>query len=226
MRVLVQDLRYGFRVLAKTPAFTAIALLTLMLGIGATAAIFSVVDAVLIRPLPFRNPARLVSIFEDFSSLGFPRNTPAPFNYMQWKRQRNIFEDVAATTGSIYNLTASEGDPEKLEGERVTANLFSLLGVRPTLGRSFLPEEDTEGGPKAVLISRRLWKGRFGGDLSVVNKPILLNGEKYTVIGVMPAGFPFPRRIPISGLPPSSLHRNLLTEAVTTFRSLAGCAPA
>jgi putative ABC transport system permease protein len=192
--VLAQDLRYGLRILAKTPTFTAIALLTLMLGIGATAAIFSVVDAVLIRPLPFRNPDRLVSLFEDFSSMGFARNTPAAFNYVQWKAQHKVLEDVAATVGSVYNLTASDGDPEKLEGQRVTANLFSLLGVRPLLGRSFLPEEDRDGGPKAALISHRLWKRYFAGDPNLVNRPILLNGEKYTVVGVMPSGFAFPSK--------------------------------
>ncbi len=194
MSVLAQDLRYGLRVLAKTPGFAAIALLTLMLGIGATAAIFSVIDAVLIRPLPFRDPDRLVSLFEDFSSMGFPRNTPAPFNYMQWKAQRKTFEDVAAAVGSVYNLTASGGDPEKLEGQRVTANLFSMLGVRPLLGRLFLPEEDRDGGPKAVLISHRLWMARFGSDRNLVDRPILLNGEKCTVVGVMPSGFAFPSK--------------------------------
>ena len=194
MRVLAQDLRYGIRVLVKTPGFTVIALLTLMLGIGATAAVFSVVDAVLIRPLPFRNPDRLVSLFEDFSSLGFPRNTPAPFNYVQWKEQHDIFEDVAATTDGQYNLTASGGDPEKLDGQRVTANLFSLLGVHPLVGRSFLSEEDRDGGPHVAVISHRLWKRRFGGDLNLINRPILLNGDKFTVVGVMPSGFAFPSK--------------------------------
>jgi putative ABC transport system permease protein len=192
MRTLIQDLRYGLRLLARSPGFTAIALLTLMLGIGATAAIFSVVDAVLLRALPYREPQRLVSVFEDDSEIGFPRNTPAPGNYADWKAQTQIFEDAAASSGRIYNLTGDRGDPEKLDGAAVTQNLFSVLGTKPDLGRVFLPEEDRPGAVHVALIGHGLWMRRFGGDPSLVGRAILLNSEKYTVVGVMAAGFAYP----------------------------------
>jgi len=200
MRTFIQDLRYGLRLLARSPGFTAIALLTLTLGIGATAAIFSVVDAVLLRALPYREPQHLVSVFEDISQGGFPRNTPAPGNYADLEAQTRIFEDVAAAaTGGrwhVFNLTGEAGpgagDPEKLESASVTQNLFSVLGARPALGRVFLPEEDRRGGPRVVLVSHGLWMRRFAGDTGIVGRSIVLNGEKWTVIGVMPAGFAYP----------------------------------
>jgi len=200
MRTLIQDLRYGLRLLTRSPGFTAIALLTLTLGIGATAAIFSVVDAVLLRALPYRDPQRLVSVFEDASEGGFPRNTPAPGNYADWKAQTQIFEDAAAAaTGGkwhVLNLTGESGEgaaePEKLESASVTQNLFAVLGARPAVGRVFLPEEDRPGAAPVVLLSHGLWMRRFGGDRGLVGRAILLNGAKYTVVGVMPSGFAYP----------------------------------
>lgn len=199
MRTFLQDLRYGLRLLARSPAFTAIALLTLTLGIGATAAIFSVVDAVLLR-LPYRAPQRLVTVFEDASEVGFERNTPAPGNYADWKAQTQIFEDVAAAAEygrfHVFNLTGDTGgeagEPERLQSASVTRNLFSVLGARPALGRVFRPEEDRPGGPHVVLIGHGLWKRRFAGDPGTVGRAIVLSGEKYTVVGVMPAGFAYP----------------------------------
>jgi putative ABC transport system permease protein len=200
MRTLIRDLRYGLRLLARSPGFTTIALLTLTLGIGATAAIFSVVDAVLLRALPYRDPRRLVSVFEDASAVGFPRNPPAPGDYADWKGQAQIFEDVAAAAegGSWHAFTLTSGtgggisDPEKLEGASVTQNLFQVLGARPALGRVFLREEDQPGARHVVLISHRLWDSRYGGDRSLVGREILLNGWEYTVVGVMPADFAYP----------------------------------
>ena len=192
MRTLLQDLRYGLRMLARSPSFTVIAVVTLTLGIGATAAIFSVVDAVLLRSLPYREPQRLVSVFEDLTEVGFPRNTPAPGNYSEWKKQTQIFEDLAAMREGNYNVTSREGNPEKLGGEAVTHNLFSVLGTKPLLGRVFLPEEDRPGAAHVVLVSHRLWKGRFGGNPNLVGRDILLNNEKYTVVGVMSVRFSFP----------------------------------
>ena len=195
MRLLVQDLRYGLRLLARSPGFTAIALLTLTLGIGATTAIFSVVDAVLLRALPYRDPGRLVSVFEDESEIGFPRNTPAPANYADWKAQTQVFDNVAAIAAfRVFNLTGGEGEPERLDGAAVTQNLFAVLGVKPALGRVFLPEEDRPGAPRVVVISEGLWKRRFGGDPGLPGREIVLNGTKHAVIGVMPAGFRFPRQ--------------------------------
>ena len=192
MGTLGQDLRYGLRMLAKSPGFTAAALLTLTLGIGATAAIFSVVDAVLLRSLPFRDPDRLVTVYEDISKMGFPRNTPAPGNYADWKAQTQIFEDTAAVVWQVYDLSGKGEEPEKLEGQLATYNLFSLLGVKPELGRVFLAEEDRPGATHVVLISHDLWKRRFAEDRKIVGREILLNNEKYTVVGVMPSGFHFP----------------------------------
>ena len=200
MRTLIQDLRYGLRLLSRSPGFTAIALLTLTLGIGATAAIFSVVDAVLLRPLPYRDPQRLVSVFEDISQSGFPRNTPAPGNYADWKAQTQIFEDVAAAgTGGRWhalNLTQDTGagpaEPEKLESASLTRNLFAVLGVAPAVGRIFLPEEDRPGAADVVLLSHALWMRRFRGDRTLVGNAILLNGVKFTVVGVMPPDFAYP----------------------------------
>ena len=194
MRTLLQDLRYGLRILGKSPGFTVIAVLTLTLGIGATAAIFSVVDAVLLRSLPYRQPERLVSVFEDLSALGFPRNTPAAGNYAEWKKQTQIFEDVAAMTEGDYNLTGREGEPDKLGGVAATQNLFYILGAKPILGRVFAPEEDRPGAEHVALISYRLWKRRFGGDPKLVGQTILLNNQKYSVLAVMPPGFSFPAR--------------------------------
>ena len=191
MRTFLQDVRYGLRTLAKSPGFTAAALLTLTLGIGATAAIFSVVDAVLLRALPFRDPSQLVSIYEDASHVGFPRNTPAPGNYADWKAQTQVFQDVAATSWEVYNLSGKGEDPEKLEGEKATHNLFSVLGVMPELGRVFTADEDRPGFQHVALISHELWTRRFGADRKMVGREILLNNEKYTVVGVLPPGFHF-----------------------------------
>jgi putative ABC transport system permease protein len=194
MHSLQQDFFYGLRTLKKSPGFTIAALVTLTLGIGATSAIFSVVDAVLLRPLPFRDPSRLVMVYEDKSQLGFPRDTPAPGNYADWTRQNQIFQDIAAVSWQVYNLSGKDEEPEKLEGEHATANLFRTLGVDAQLGRVFLPEEDRPGAAHVVLISHDLWKRRYAGERSIVGREILLNDRKYTVVGVMPEGFHFPSK--------------------------------
>src|SRR5215510_11042257 len=190
MNVLWQDLRFGFRQLLNKPGFAAVAVLSLALGIGANTAIFSLVDAVLLRPLPFRDPDRLVMVWEDATRVGFPRNTPAPANYADWKAQNRVFEDMAAVNWRSYNLT-DEGEPEKVEAQGVTANFFPLLGVKPELGRVFTEEEDQPGRSNVTLISYGLWQRRFGDDPAFVGKEILLDGQKRTVIGVAPPGFQF-----------------------------------
>ncbi len=190
METLWQDLRFGLRQLLSKPGVTLIAVLSLALGIGANTAIFSLVDAVLLRPLPFHEPDRLVMVWEDATQVGFPRNTPAPANYADWKSQNKTLEDMAALNWRNYALT-EEGEPEKVEAQGVTANFFSLLGVKPVLGRSFTAEEDKPGADQVALISYGLWQRRFGGDPALVGKEILLDGQKRTVLGVMPAGFQF-----------------------------------
>lgn len=190
---LVQDVRFSLRTLRKSPGFVLFAVLALALGLGANAAIFSVVDAVLLRPLPFRNAGRLVQVWEDASHMGFPLNTPAPANFADWKRRNHVFEDMAALKGDLYALPGA-GRPEQVEGSPVTANLFPLLGVSPILGRNFTAEEDRPGGPRVVLIGYGLWQRRFGSDPSVVGREIWLNRQKHQVLGVMPRGIAFPER--------------------------------
>src|SRR5215213_7913183 len=190
METLFKDIRYGIRGLLKRPGFTVIALITLALGIGANTAIFSVVNAVLLRPLPFQKPEELVIVWEDATFVGFPRNTPAPANYADWKTQNQSFADMAASHEISFNLTG-DGEPERVSAYAVTANFFPLLGAQPLLGRSFLAEEDRPGANKVVVLSYSLWQSRYGGDRSILNREILLNGEKHSVVGVMPASFQF-----------------------------------
>lgn len=190
MEVLLKDIRYGIRGLLSRPGFTCIAVLTLALGIGANTAIFSVVNAVLLRPLPFPEPDRLVMVWEDASFAGFPRNTPAPANYADWKAQNQVFEEMAALDERSFNLTG-DGEAEKIEAYGVTANFFPLLGIKPALGRNLLPEEDKPEANKVVMLNYSLWQQRYGGERSVIGRELLLNGEKHTVVGVMPAGFQF-----------------------------------
>jgi putative ABC transport system permease protein len=190
METSIKDIRYAMRGLVKRPAFTIIALLTLALGIGANTAIFSVVNAVLLRPLPFRDPEQVVMVWEDASFAGFPLNTPAPANYVDWKNQNQSFADMAASAEQSFNLTG-DGDPERVTAYAVTHNFFPLFGVQPLLGRGFLLEEDRPGSNKVVVLSYSLWQSRYGGDAHVLNRDIQLNGEKHTVVGVMPASFQF-----------------------------------
>ena len=190
MENLLKDIRYGVRGLWKRPGFTVVAVLTLALGIGANTAIFSVVNAVLLRPLQFRDPDRLVMIWEDAGFLGFPRNTPAPANYVDWKNQTQSFEDMAATHELTFNLTG-DGTPERVAAYGVTANFFPLFGVAPALGRVFTPDDDRPGANKVAVLSHELWQTRYGSDANIINHDIQLNSEKYTVVGVMPAGFQF-----------------------------------
>jgi putative ABC transport system permease protein len=189
MRTLIGDLLHGARLLRRAPGFAVVAIATLALGIGANTAIFSTIDAVLLRPLPYRDADRVVMVWEDASHLGFPRNTPAPANYFDWKARNRVFIDIAATRGAIANLTGG-GPPEQVLGRRVTANFFAVLGVQPLLGRTFTDDEDRSGAPVAV-ISYGLWQRRFNGDRGALGSPLLMNGSSRTVIGVMPRSFSF-----------------------------------
>ena len=190
MESFLNDIRYGIRGLLKRPGFTAISVITLALGIGANTAIFSVVNAVLLKPLQLREPERLVMVWEDAAFVGFPRNTPAPANYVDWKTQNHSFEDMAASATASFNLTG-DGEPERVSAYSVTANFLPLLGVQPLLGRVFVPDEDRPGANKVTVLSYQLWQSRYGGDRQIINRNIQLDGEKYTVVGVMPAGFQF-----------------------------------
>ncbi len=185
---LIRDIRYALRMQRRSPGFTVVAVLTLALGIGANTAIFSLVSAVLLRPLNYREPDRLVMVWEDES--GDARGTPASGNYADWKAQNQVFADMAALELRSYNLTG-DGEPEKVNAFGVTANFFSLLGGSPALGRTFTEEEDRPGANKVAVISHALWQSRFGSERNIVGRDILLNGEKCTVVGVMPPDFQF-----------------------------------
>ena len=188
---LFQDVRYGARVLSKSPGFALVSVLTLALGIGANTAIFSVVSAVLVRPLGYPEAERLVKVWEDESAAGLSSQaTVAPGNYFDWKAQNQTLEGMAASEFRAFNLTG-DGEPERVISNGVEANYFSLIGVRPAAGRDFLAEEDAPGGAKSVVLSHGLWQSRYGADPGVLDKSILLNGEAYRVVGVMPAGFEF-----------------------------------
>jgi len=188
---LLHDMRYAARLQRKNPGFTIVAVIALALGIGANTAIFSVVNTVLLRPLPYKDPEHLVMVWEDATRHGYPRDTPAAANFVDWRDQNQVFEGMAAIADTSFNLTGS-GDPERLEGRRVSATLFPLLGVEPQLGRVFTAAEDQPGAQRVVLLSYPLWQRRFGGDPGIVGKSLTLNGESHVVVGVMPARFQFP----------------------------------
>ncbi|MGH9767132.1 MAG: ABC transporter permease [Blastocatellia bacterium] len=187
-----QDLRYGLRMLAKNPGFSIVAVFTLALGIGANSAIFSVVNGVLLRPMPFEDPDRLIKIWETVPPSG--QSTTSTPNLKDWREQNTVFTGIAAYQFSSFNLRGQDS-PERLSGATVSPNFFDVVGVRPRLGRAFQIGEDEAGRNRVALLSHRLWQGAFGGDASVVGKDISLNGENYTVIGVMPPEFRFPSRL-------------------------------
>jgi putative ABC transport system permease protein len=185
-----QDVRYAVRTLRKTPAFTAVAVLTLALGIGANTAMFSVVDAVLIRPLPYADADRLVMVWDDASRTGGePKFFSTPAEWHEWRRHNTVFTDIAASEPGDAALSG-DGEPEELPARKVTANFWSVLGAPPLLGRVFTEDEDARG-VRVVVISYGLWQRRFGASPDVVGRTITLNDMRYEIIGVMPRGFYF-----------------------------------
>ena len=226
MRTLWQDLRYGFRTLLRKPGFTIVAIIALALGIGANSAIFSVINSVLLRPLPYYEPDRLVSINHDYPKINLKASVSA-IGYTHYRDNAKSFESVAAITGGSFNLTGG-GDPEQLNGSPVTHNFFSALGARPALGRVFLPEEDQPGKNKVVVLSHNFWQRRFGGDPSIVNKNITLNDESYAVVGIMPPSFQFGREFgqivdlwtPIAFTPEQLSYDRLTFENLFVFARL------
>src|SRR5262245_27096683 len=193
MQTLWQDLRYGARMLFKKPGFTVVAVITLALGIGANTAIFSVVNRVLLFRLPYKDADRLVMVCGSNPQQGVPIDLVSPADLVDWRAQNAVFEDLAATTNAPYNLTGM-GEPESLIGYRLAANFFQVAGPQTGLGRTFNPEEDRAGAPGVVVLSHRLWQRRFGGDPNALGRSVTLNGNPYTIIGVMPAGFQHPQR--------------------------------
>jgi len=190
MRTLYQDIRYGFRMLVRNPGFASIAIFILALGIGANSAIFSIVNGVLLRPLPFHESDRLVTVYETYFEQGLMHVPVAPPNYLDWEAQNHVFEDMAAVGFNDYNFSGS-GQPERVQGLRVSSSLFSLLRTQPILGRIFTPEEDQYGQHQVVILSHGFWKRRFGADPAIIGKAVSLDDSSYTVVGIMSPHFQF-----------------------------------
>ncbi len=182
-----QDLRFGARMLVKNPSFTLVAALTLALGIGANTAIFSVVNAVLLRPLPYDQPGQLVQLWEDPGS-GTRRNMAAPGAFLDWKEHSASFESISVLSSTNLNLTGA-GDPERLSGVQMSASGLDILRARPLLGRTFASDEDQPGKDRVVVLTHQLWQRRWGGDAAIIGRTIQLGGQSYTVIGVLPPNF-------------------------------------
>jgi putative ABC transport system permease protein len=194
MNGLRQDLRYGFRALTKSPGFTLIAILTLALGIGANTAIFSVVNAVLLRPLPYGEPERIVQLWETQPSKNAYQGTVSPLCFNDWRTRSRSFASMAAYRYANFTLTGGD-TPQSLTGASVSADFLAVIGVAPARGRGFTPEDDQPGNSRSVVLSHGLWQRRFASDPQIIGRTLELNGENQTVIGVMPPGFEFPNSV-------------------------------
>ncbi len=191
METLLQDVGYGLRMLRQSPGFTAVALVVLTIGIGANVAIFSVVNTVLLRPLPYQDPGRLVMLWESLPGIGYGQLGTSSGEYLDYRDRNRVFSGIAGYKNDTANLTGS-GQPERIPITRASANLFSVLGVQPMLGRTYTAEEDRPGAGKVAVLSHGLWKRRYGADRNILGRAVDLDGQPYTVIGVMPAWFQFP----------------------------------
>jgi putative ABC transport system permease protein len=192
MATLLQDLRYGARMLGRNPGFAMVAIITLALGVGANTVIFSVINAVLLKPIPFPAPDRLALVWETRLDSPDSLNIVSAPNFLDWQQRNDVFENMAMfdSAGRGYNLSGG-GEPERVSGVRVSWNFFETLGVRPRLGRGFLPEEETFGKHRVVVLGDGLWRSRYGGDPALLGRAIKVDGEDYTVVGVMPPEFEF-----------------------------------
>src|SRR5215203_2971975 len=186
---LRQDVLFGLRVLRRNPVFSLVAVVTLALGVGANTALFSITNAVVFRPLPYPEPERLLTLWESSAKSEEARVIVSPANYLDWREQARSFEEMGAYTEDFYNISEDDTRPERVAGANATPSLFRALGVRPILGRTFLPDEGMSATGRAVLLSYGFWQRRFGGDPNVVGKTGKLNGPDYTVVGVLPPDF-------------------------------------
>ena len=191
METLLRDIRFGLRSLLKRPGITAIAVFTLAVGIGANTAIFSFVNGILLRPLPYPEPDRLALITETALKRGVPEMGISFPNFLDWRAQNSVFQDIATYQGSNFAVTGG-GEPEQLRGARISHGLLEILRVSPIQGRTFTADEDRPEQDAVVIIGHGLWQNRFGGEPNVVGKQVILNNRTYTIIGVMPPGFKFP----------------------------------
>jgi len=186
MGTVLQDLKYGLRMLAKNPGFTAVAVLTLALGIGANTAIFSVVNGVLLNPLPYPEPNQLVTLHE--SKPNFPYGSISYLNFRDWQKENHTFSSIAVARGYGFTLTGA-GEPERVRAEFVSSDFFPLLGVKPLIGRTFAPGEDEIGAAPIALVSAGFWKRKFGSAREILGKALILDGRSYTIVGVIPSSF-------------------------------------
>lgn len=222
MTMLIDDLKWALRSLWKTPAFTALAVLILALGIGANAAIFSLVDRTLLRPLPYPEPERLVAVWESVPEKNWLREPFSGPDFADWSRGSTQLEGMAALASSSMNFTG-QSEPERLLAGRVSWNFFTVVGVRPALGRGFLAEEDTDGGARVAVLSHDLWARRFNLDPSLVGRSLQLNGEDWLVVGIMPKGFQFDHQVGRSDLfVPMALSKRLSTSRGAHFMPVVG----
>lgn len=188
---MFQDLRYAVRMLLRAPGFTLTAALTLALGIGATTLMFSIVNAVLWRPLPYPDPQRLLLVFSVNRQSNVGQIRASALDFADWRSRAQSFDGLAGHVGTGFTLSGNS-DPELVRGQLVTNDFFRVLGVQPMAGRTFVADEFAPGQEARVVLSHGLWQRRFGGDAAIVGKPITINTRAYTVVGVMPAAFSYP----------------------------------
>ena len=188
METLWNDLRYGWRVMRRSPGFAAVALLTLAIGIGANAAIFSIVNGVLLRPLPFPDSSRIVTIWETDANRNIVRGTASPAEFLDWREMNHSFTELSGWRSLLFTITGS-GDAEQVHGSQVSGNFFRMLGVGPVIGRDFSSEDEKPGREQVAILTYALWQRHYGGDSSVIGKSILLDEKPYTIIGILPRSF-------------------------------------
>ena len=185
MDSILQDLRYGLRMLVRNPGFAAVAVMTLALGIGANTAIFSVVNATMLEPLPFPNRDRLVMVWEHSYKNGRERNVVNPGNFLRWRERVRSIRNMAMIVKNEINVTG-KGEPERVASAIVSPALFSITGIRPIIGRTFVPDEEKPGNEHVALISESYWRSHFAGDPKVTDQDLALDGERYRIVGVLP----------------------------------------
>jgi putative ABC transport system permease protein len=193
MATLIKGILYGARKLVQNPSFTLVTVLALVFGIGAHTAIFSLVNAIVLRSLPFRDPSRLAMVWEKFPSNHNPE-VISPASYPDRHSRNRVFGDLAAVVDIFHLNLTGEGKPEELPAGAVSANFFQMIGVHPVIGRAFLPAEDTRGRDHVVILSHQVWRRRFGANVGILGKSLTLNGEMYRVIGILPADFSWNNR--------------------------------
>jgi putative ABC transport system permease protein len=222
MESILKDIRYGVRSLLKRPGFTAIAVITLALGIGANTTLFSFVNGILLRPLPYKDPGQLMILDENAPKQGITSFGVSYPNFTDWRAQNHVFEDIAAYQGGTYSLVGA-GEPEQVPGARITQGLFEVLGVSPTMGRTITADEDRPETNNAVLISHNLWERRFASAESAVGQSLIVNGLPRTIVGVMPVGFKFPDTAEL--WVPMALNEKLWTRNDHGLRAVARLKP-